>query len=291
MKVATILVTGGAGRLGANTAFGLREEGHLVRVMDIEAAEFSFFEDEEGFEVVKGDIRDADLIKKAAQGCSAVFHLAAILPPVSENNRDLTMAVNVDGTKVLIDACREAGSIPLLFSSSVSTYGDTSGEEPPVRVDHPQSFLNIYPESKIEAEKLVKEADIPSVILRIAGIAVPAFLDPPEPWPFMPDQRVEFVALNDLVTAMVNLVDNADAHGKVFNLGGGKSWQVMGNEYARRYCETLDIAFDSQTYYESPGWLDWYDTEESQAILKYQNTSFDDFHAMLKAAMEEALGD
>jgi len=289
--VATILVTGGAGRLGANTAYGLREQGHLVRVMDIEAADFFPFEDEDGFEIIKGDIRDADLMKKSADGCSAVFHLAAILPPVSENNRDLTMAVNVDGTGAVIDACRQAGSIPLFFSSSVSTYGDTQTEEPPVGVDHSQQALNIYPESKIASEKLVKEAGIPYTILRIAGIAVPAFLDPPEPWPFMPEQRVEFVAINDLVTAMVSLVDNAGAHGKVFNLGGGKSWQVLGKEYARRYCETLEISFDAQTYYETPGWLDWYDTEESQAVLQYQNTSFDDFHAMLKAAMEEALGE
>jgi nucleoside-diphosphate-sugar epimerase len=291
MNVAIILVTGGAGRLGANTAYGLREQGHQVRVMDIEAADFFPFEDEEGFEIIKGDIRDAELIKKSVDGCSTVFHLAAILPPVSENDRSLTMAVNLDGTSVVIDACKEAGSIPLIFSSSVSTYGDTSSEEPPVSVDHPQKALNIYPESKIEAERLVKESGIPHVILRIAGIAVPAFLDPPEPWPFMPEQRVEFVALNDLVTAMVNLVDNADAHGKAFNLAGGKSWQVLGKEYARRYCVTLEIGFDSQTYYEKPGWLDWYDTAESQEILRYQNTSFDDFHAMLKAAMDEALGE
>lgn len=289
--MATILVTGGAGRLGANTAYGLRGEGHLVRVMDIEAADFYAFEDEDGFEIVKGDIRDAELIEEAARGCSAVFHLAAVLPPVSETNRALTMGVNVDGTRIVVDACRKAGSIPLIISSSVSTYGDTSGEEPPIGVDHAQGALNIYPESKIEAEKLVREADVPHVILRIAGIAVPAFLDPPEPWPFMPKQRVEFVALNDLVTAMVNLVDNPDAHGKIFNLGGGKSWQVLGKEYARRYCETLEISFDSQKYYAKPGWLDWYDTEESQAILQYQNTSFDDFHKMLRAAMEEALGD
>ncbi len=289
--MATILVTGGAGRLGANTAFGLREQGHLVRVMDIEAADFSFFEDEDGFEVIKGDIRDSGLIRKSVEGCSTAFHLAAVLPPVSENDRSLTMAVNVDGTRTLIDACREAGQIPLIFSSSVSTYGDTSAEEPPVGADHPQSALNIYPESKIEAEKLIRESGMQYVILRIAGIAVPAFLDPPDPWPFVPAQRVEFVALNDLVTAMVNLVDNPEAHGKALNLAGGASWQVLGEEYARRYCETLEISFEAQNYYEAPGWLDWYDTGESQSILKFQNTGFDDFHAMLKAAMEDALGE
>jgi nucleoside-diphosphate-sugar epimerase len=289
--VATILVTGGAGRLGANTAYGLREKGHHVRVMDIKTADFSPFEDQEGFEVIKGDIRDAALLKESAAGCSAVFHLAAILPPVSEKDRSLTMSVNVDGTKAVIEACRQAGSIPLIFSSSVSTYGDTSKEQPPIRTDHAQKALNFYPESKISAEKLVKESGIPFTVLRIAGIAVPAFLDPPDPWPFTPGQRVEFVALNDLVTALVNLVDNKRAVGKVFNLGGGKSWQVLGREYARRYCETLDISFESQNFYKKPGWLDWYDTTESQEALNYQNTSFDRFHEMLKSAMDAALGE
>jgi len=289
--VATILVTGGAGRLGANLAYGLREKGHRVRVMDIEAADFSPFEEENGFETIQGDIRNPELLKTAVKGCSTVFHLAAILPPASEKDRSLTMSINVEGTKAIIAACRQAGSIPLIFSSSVSTYGDTSAEQPPIGVDHPQVALNFYPESKIEAEKLVKKAGIPYVILRIAGIAVPAFLDPPDPWPFMPNQRVEFIALGDLVTALVNLCNNTRAHGTVLNLAGGKSWQMLGEQYARRYCETLEISFDSQKYYEKPGWLDWYDTAQSQSLLHYQNTSFDGFHGMLKAAMEAALGE
>jgi nucleoside-diphosphate-sugar epimerase len=289
--VNTILVTGGAGRLGANLAYGLREKGNSVRVMDIPAADFSPFEEEEGFEVIRGDIRDSNMVKESVDGCSMVFHLAAILPPASENNRELTMSVNIEGTRTLADACRQAGPIPLMFSSSVSTYGDTTAEEPPVGVEHPQSALNIYPESKIKAERFLKEAGIPYAILRIAGIAVPAFLDPPDPWPFVPTQRVEFIALNDLVTALVNLVGNADAYGRTFNLSGGKSWQVLGEDYARRYCETLQISFESQKFYEQPGWLDWYDTVESQAALNYQNTSFDEFHAILKSAMEAALGE
>ncbi|MBI5115732.1 NAD(P)-dependent oxidoreductase [Candidatus Poribacteria bacterium] len=289
--MSTILVTGGAGRLGANVAYGLREKGHHVRVMDIAAADFSPFEEPEGFEIVRGDIRDGELVKQSVNGCSTVFHLAAILPPASEKDRTLTMSINVEGTRAITHACESAGSIPLIFSSSVSTYGDTSTEMPPIQIDHPQAALNIYPESKIASERLVMEAGIPYAILRIAGIAVPAFLDPPAPWPFMRNQRVEFVAIGDLVTALVNLVDNTRAHGKVFNLAGGSSWQVTGEEYARRYCHTLDISFESQTFHEKPGWLDWYDTAQSQAILKYQNTSFDEFHKMLKAAMDAALGE
>ena len=287
--MATILVTGGAGRLGANLAYGLRAKGHHVRVMDIEAADFSPFEDEDGFEILKGDIRNFSLVKNGADGCACIFHLAALLPPVSERDRAQTMSINVDGTSIVLKACEQAGAIPVMFSSSVSTYGDTSNEAPPVRVDHIQMALNIYPESKIQSEKLVREAGLPYTILRIAGIAVPAFLDPPDPWPFMRKQRVEFIAQGDLVTALVNLVDNRKAHGKTFNLAGGPSWQMLGEDYARRYCQTLEISFESQKFLDKPGWLDWYDTTESQEILEYQNTSFDAFHKMLRAAMDAAL--
>jgi len=283
------LVTGGAGRLGANLAYGLREKGHHVRVMDIEAADFSPFEEQDDFEILKGDIRNFSLVKRGATGCACIYHLAALLPPVSERDKKETMSINVDGTSILLKASQEAGSIPVFFSSSVSTYGDTSREAPPVRVDHIQQALNIYPESKIHAEKLVINSGLPYTILRIAGIAVPAFLDPPDPWPFMPEQRVEFIALGDLVTALVNLVDNRAAQGKTFNLAGGPSWQMLGKDYARRYCQTLEISFESQHFSEKPGWLDWYDTTQSQSILKYQNTSFDQFHKMLRSAMEAAL--
>jgi nucleoside-diphosphate-sugar epimerase len=289
--VAAILVTGGAGRLGANLAYGLRDKGHRVRVMDIAVADFSPFEGEEGFEVIKGDIRNYSLVRKSIEGCSAIFHLAALLPPVSERDKAETMSINVDGTNIVLKASSEAGSVPIMFSSSVSTYGDTSKEAPPIRANHIQQALNIYPESKIAAEKLVRDSGLRYTILRIAGIAVPAFLDPPDPWPFLAEQRVEFIALNDLVTALVNLVDNKAAHGKTFNLAGGPSWQMLGKEYAGRYCETLDISFASQKFLDRPGWLDWYDTAESEAVLKYQNTSFDDFHKTLRSAMEAALGE
>ncbi len=287
--MATILVTGGAGRLGANLCYGLREKGHHVRVMDIAKADFSPFEGEEGFEVIKGDIRNYSLVKSGVGGCSAVFHLAALLPPVSERDRMETMSINVDGTAIVMKACSEAGSVPVMLSSSVSTYGDTSKEAPPIGANHVQQALNIYPESKIAAEKLVRDSKLPYTILRIAGIAVPAFLDPPDPWPFMSEQRVEFIALTDLVTALVNLVGNEAANGKTFNLAGGKSWQMLGEEYARRYCQTIEVSFSSQKFLDRPGWLDWYDTAESQAVLKYQNTSFDEFHKMLRSAMEAAL--
>lgn len=285
-----ILVTGGAGRLGIQLAVRLHQDGHRVKVMDLPACDFDVFESLDHIKVVKGDIREVDTVEKAAAGVEAIYHLAALLPPVSEQDRQTTFDINVGGTEKLVEAAaRASGQVHLVYASSVSTYGDTSDEDPPVSVDHPQNPMDTYAESKIRAEAVVRSSELPHTILRISGIAVPAFLDPPDEWPFMADQRMEFIALNNLVTGMVNVLGTEQARGKVFNVAGGQSWQVTGEEYVRRFCQTMDIPIEDQQYSAKPGWLDWYDTSDSQLILQYQDTSFEEFHKLLKAAVEEAL--
>jgi len=244
-------------------------------------------------EIISGDIRDDSLLEKALRGIDVVYHLAALLPPNSERDRNLTWEINVGGTEKLLYWSERTDKRPrIIFASSVSTYGDTSRQEPPISVDHPQRPLDIYGESKVAGEDLVRKSSLPWTILRISGIAIPAFLDPPDVWPFRPEQRVEFIALGDLVTCLTNLLEKEEeVRRKVMNVAGGKSWQVTGGEYVRRYYQTMDLPLEQARYLDSPGWLDWYDTEESQRILQYQNTSFDKFHQLLAQAVADALAE
>ena len=180
---------GGAGSVGRSLVTRCRADGHTVRVFDLPVCDFTGLEGEPGIEVVQGDITQMATITQAVQGVSAVMHLAAILPPASERNRERTLAINVDGTMNIIRAMEaNAREAVLVFSSSVSTYGDTTSETPPVRVEHPQTALDIYAESKIASERLVRQAQLPTVVLRIAGIAVPALQEPPPVWPFTAEQ-------------------------------------------------------------------------------------------------------
>ena len=64
----------------------------------------------------------------------------------------------------------------LVFTSSISTYGDTSAETPPVRANHSQHAIDIYADSKIAGEALVIASSLKTVVLRVAAVAVPAFL-------------------------------------------------------------------------------------------------------------------
>ena len=286
-----VLITGGAGSVGRQLVEMFAEAGRAVRVFDLPMMDFSGLEGRDGIDNVKGDITDADGVRAAVDGADAVLHLAAILPPNSERDRELTFRVNVGGTQNIIDAMEQVNpSARLVFTSSISTYGDTSADEPPVRVGHSQSAIDIYADSKIEGEKLITESSLSNTVsLRIAGISVPAFLEPPTPWPFMEDQRVEMVHRDDVADALFASASAPEAGGKVFNIGGGPTWQLHGRDYVRDFYEVMGAPIELATYRDTPGWMDWYDTEESQRILGYQNRSYQHYIGEMQAIIQEMM--
>jgi len=287
--LANILITGGAGNLGTALSQKLLQEGHRLRVFDLPQADFCLHE-AWGIEIIKGNLLDFDALRLAVIGMDVIFHLAAILPPASEKDRERTLQVNVQGTENLLRARQELSFEPrLIFSSSVSVYGDTSKETPPVGVDHPLQASDNYSESKIRCEESLQKQTINYTILRISGISIPAFMDPPEVWQFQPGQRVEMIAMGDLVTALVKAMGKSESRGKIFNIAGGKGWQMYGKDFVTTFCRALDLSLAIQNFQRQPGWFDWYDTAESQTILGYQETSFEDFEKQLRKAVQEAM--
>jgi len=285
-----ILITGGAGNFGRTLAQVFRDQGHGLRILDLPSCDFSFFEDWENTRVIPGDILDPGSLSEHLKGADWVFHLAAILPPVSETNRKLTFEVNVDGTKNVLDACASLSRAPrVVFASSISVYGDTSGEQGVIGPDHPVNPNDCYAESKVEAEQILFESGLPYVNLRISAIVIPAFLDPPEPWSFQKGQRIELVTLGDLVAAMTSLERLEKALNRTLIISGGKEWQITGERYVNTWCEIMEIPSDEMIYMDRAGWLNWYDSSESQYLLKYQNTSPEAFFKQLEAAVAEAL--
>ena len=286
-----VLITGGAGSVGRQLVEMFAESGRAVRIFDLPMMDFSGLEGRDGIEIVRGDITNANGVRSAVEGADSVLHLAALLPPNSERNRDLTFRVNVGGTQNIIAAMESQNpGARLVFTSSISTYGDTSADEPPVRTSHSQSAIDIYADSKIEGEKLIRESSLDNtVVLRIAGISVPAFLEPPSPWPFMEDQRVEMVHRDDVADALFASVSAPDAGGRVLNIGGGPTWQLRGRDYVRDFFEVMGAPVEMATYRDTPGWMDWYDTEESQRILGYQNRSYQHYIGEMQAIIQKMM--
>ncbi len=130
-----VLVTGGAGFIGAHVAARLLARGARVRVLDNLDA---FYDPAlkrgnlarltaaggERLECLEGDLRDADACARATAGAGAVIHLAALAgvrPSIQDPVR--YMDVNVTGTQVLLQALRGRADAPLVFGSSSSVYG------------------------------------------------------------------------------------------------------------------------------------------------------------------------
>jgi nucleoside-diphosphate-sugar epimerase len=288
--MAEILITGGAGNFGRTLAQAFKRQGHGLRILDLPSCDFSLFDDWENTRIIPGDILDPGSLKEHLEGADWVFHLAAILPPVSETNREITFKVNVDGTRSLLDACASLSKVPkVVFASSISVYGDTTGEEGVIGPDHPVKPTDWYAESKVEAEKILFTSGLPYVNLRISAIVIPAFLDPPEPWSFMSDQKIELVTLGDLVEAMTSLERLEKALNRTLIISGGEKWQMTGESYVNRWCEIMEIPTEEMIYMDRPGWLNWYDSVQSQGLLEYQNTAPEAFLKELEDAVAEAL--
>ena len=285
-----ILITGGAGSVGRQLASMLLKGGRKVRIFDLPAMDFTGLEGEPNVEVIKGDITDSVSVSEALNGVGAILHLAAILPPNSEKNHDVTFRVNVGGTRNIVEGIKQrAADATVVFTSSISTYGDTSGENNPITVAQPQKAIDVYADSKIAGEVVITESGVNFVILRIASIAVPEFLEPPEPWPFTEEQRVEMVHRDDVADALKTSVDSKESIGKIFNISGGSTWRLYGKNYVEDFFGVMGAPLGIAVYRDAIGWNDWYDTDESQRILGYQSRNYQYYCDQMKAIVEEMM--
>ena len=275
-----VLLTGAAGRLGYEVARVCIENDIVVRGFDLPNANWSYVEGL-GAETHRGDITDIESIRTACQDINAVIHLAAILPPRTETNRDLTQRINVEGTKNLVKSVSHRTK--LIFASSIATYGVTAKEKPPIKETHNQVAHNNYAESKIQSERIIKKSGKPYTILRVAPISVADILELPETVAYRANQRVECVYVEDAAYAFYKSL--REEENQIYNIGSGSSWQMTGKEYLTRFYGALGVEV-KPNYPQEYTAVDWYDTTRSNH-MEYQRTSFNRFEEKLVAIGEE----
>ncbi|MBI4229619.1 MAG: SDR family oxidoreductase, partial [Planctomycetes bacterium] len=154
---ATLLVTGGAGYVGAVLVPKLLAAGYRVRVLDL----FLYGEDvlapHRNLETVRGDLRDAGLVDRRMEGVDAVIHLACISnDPSFELDPKIGRSINLDAFGPLVESARRRGARRFLYASSSSVYGVKS--EPEVTEDLPLEPLTDYSRFKAACEGILLEA-------------------------------------------------------------------------------------------------------------------------------------
>src|SRR4051812_304225 len=130
MAIRNVLITGGAGFIGSHLADELLEHGYRVRVLDNLSPQVHGSQAVPDYlspsvEVVLGDLRDRDLLRRALRGVDAVYHLAALVGVGQSMYQIARYAeVNTVGTAVLLEALCERPVGRLVVASSMSIYGE-----------------------------------------------------------------------------------------------------------------------------------------------------------------------
>ncbi len=241
-----VLVTGGAGFLGAALANRLVAEGAHVRVIDdLSAGHAERLDPRVVF--CGGDICDVPKLWSLLKGVDCVYHLAArvsvpesILYPVQYNS------TNVGGTVSLLTAMRDASVQRVVFASSGAVYGDQNAQ--PVQETAPLRPATPYAVSKMASEQYVLAIGdlwgIETVILRIFNAYGPGQPLPPSHAPVIPrfvkqvtsggsavifgtgNQTRDFVYVDDVVDALVLAGTSVGLSRSIVNIGSGQEVSV-----------------------------------------------------------------
>jgi nucleoside-diphosphate-sugar epimerase len=168
-----ILVTGATGFTGGHLCQRLAVTGNRVRALVRDPARAGNLCGW-GVEIVSGDLRDADALRRAVRGVDTVYHVAAVYREAKLSRREM-WAINVQGTKNLLDAAMEAGVQRFVHCSTIGVHGGIKNG--PANEETPYGPGDEYQESKAGAERLVLQymvdGRIPCVVFRPTGIYGP----------------------------------------------------------------------------------------------------------------------
>lgn len=293
-----VLVTGAFGRLGQMVLVELKQRGYQVLAMDLDnpvnrrvAGQISTLYDE----VHWGDLRRLDFQPLLA-GLTAVVHLGAILPPLTESAPELAQAVNVDATLRLVAAIEALGAqgeaMPLLvYPSSVTVFGYPEPMTRQMRAEDPLAPSDNYTRHKVAVEERLAASRIPWCVLRV-GVSVDArtlgadLVTLRQLFNVRADNPLEYVHPCDVATAVANSLDNPGAVGKVFLLGGGADCQVTQQQFLGTALGALGIKLPADMFGEARFYTSWMDTHEAQEVLRFQQHRFSDYQQEMQARLK-----
>ncbi|MEX2274161.1 MAG: NAD-dependent epimerase/dehydratase family protein [Actinomycetota bacterium] len=243
-----ILVTGGAGFIGASLVRSLTVQGHTVRILDnFSSGSLDHLRDVRPKpKMIEGSVVDAEAALRGARGTDAIIHLAAQagVGPSIENPRS-DFDINVTGTFNVLDAARRSGTPRVIVASSGAVLGGARGT---LREDVAPSVLSPYGASKafseVAAQAFTNAFDVNSIAFRFSNVygpfcsrkrsVIPIYLRAAlDDQPFVVygngRQRRDFIHVDDICAAVIAAL-GSDVAG-TFHLASGTTTTV--NELTR----------------------------------------------------------
>ncbi len=161
------LVTGAAGFIGAHVVQALLAEGAEVVAFDRVAPPIDV-------EFIRGDVLDADGVRRAVDGCEVVFHLAAVYS-YARADAAVMRAVNVDGVRNVLEAAARGGRARrIVHTSSCATCGPVTGRAATERdLPAPRELAVPYRRTKLDGERLALHASAHGIDVVVVNPTVP----------------------------------------------------------------------------------------------------------------------
>lgn len=231
----TTLLTGATGFVGSAVLRRLIETGHTVRAL---VRPNSTLHNLQGLTVerVEGDLTDEASLRRAVEGCEALFHVAADYHLWTPDPR-VPYRVNVEGTRSLMSAALDARLKRVVYTSSVavlglSADGSPANEEIPVSID---DMIGHYKRSKYLSEKVVRDMvekhGLPAVIVNPSTPVGPRDIRPTPTGRMIRDAASGRIpAFVDTGLNIVHVDDVATGHLLAFEYGEVGQRYILGGE-------------------------------------------------------------
>jgi len=221
-----ILITGGAGYVGAVLVPYLLQKGHKITVIDLMIYGEKVLEQNKNLRIIKGDIRDRGLINKELVNHEMVIHLACISnDPSFELNPSLGKSINLDAFAPLVEMSKKNGVKRFIYASSSSVYGVK--QEKDVNESMSLEPLTDYSKYKVECEKILqnyKSENFTPITLRPATVCG-----------YSTRQRLDVV---------VNILTNLAYHKRQISVFGGS--QLRPNIHIKDMAEVYNILINAE---------------------------------------------
>lgn len=250
-----ILVTGGAGYIGATAVAMLLDAGYQVTVLDdLSTGHEDSIPEQAKF--IKGSLLSDSDLERALDGCDAVMHFAAkSLVGESVEKPELYQEVNVGGSKALFEKMKVKSISKIVLSSTAATYGEP--KRIPISESDEPAPKNPYGATKLEIDRMVAVAGFSAISLRYFNVAgalkskhgwlaerhnpethlIPNILRATESapvkifgtdWPTQDGTCIrDYIHVVDLIEAHIKALENLpDGKHEIINLGSGDGYSV-----------------------------------------------------------------
>lgn len=226
----TVLVTGGKGFLGSHLVSQLQAEGKNVRIL---ARPHHQTPEDEGKDIIWGDIRDPEAVDKAVAGVEYVIHVVSNFRQGGSDEK-VAYATNVDGTINLLKAAQKHGVKHLIHCSTIGVHGTVL--EIPANENTDFNPTDLYQETKLIAEQKVwefhKETGLPITVIRPISLFGPGDLRMLKLFKMIQQGKFFIVGkgevlfhpayIDDVVRGFMMCLNNDKAIGETFIIGGDK---------------------------------------------------------------------